>query len=197
MPFRSIVYLWQVIIHTGVYMQDDVLSIKTALALNWRALPEVTSVGSLRRNNLLTFALLETLADQQFAAHEPHHSSPELQRIESKLNLLIDLFSKLHAQPQSHAELIPVRLSCKSIEWHADVAPDDSASLLLELYPDSEMPHALKIIARVVSIVEHDGHYLLRTRFTSLDEIESNHLEKWIFAHHRRMVAQTRNSSSS
>ncbi len=178
-------------------MQDDVLSIKTALALKWGVLPEVTSVASLRRNNMLTFALIEALSDQQSAVHEPHHSSPELQRIENKLNLLIDMFSKLYGKSQEHTALIPVRLSCKGIEWQADAAPDDRASLLLELYPDSEMQYALKIIARVISVAEHDGRYLVRTRFTSLDEIESNHLEKWIFAHHRRMVAQTRNFSPS
>ncbi len=178
-------------------MQDDVLSIETPLALKWSALPEMTSVASLRRNNLLTFSLLETLSDQQSAAHEPHHSSPELQRIENKLNLLIDMLSKLCGESEQHRVLIPVRLSCKGIEWQSDAAPDDAASLLLEIYPDGEMQHALKIIARVVSVAEQDGRYFVRTRFTSLDEVERNHLEKWIFAHHRRMVAQIRNSSVS
>ncbi|NOZ36912.1 MAG: hypothetical protein GXP11_02375, partial [Gammaproteobacteria bacterium] len=120
-------------------MQDDVLSIKTALALKWLVLPESTSVAALRRNNLLTFALLETLSEQQSAAHETHHSSPELQRIENKLNLLIDMFSKLCGQSQQHVAAISVKLSCKGIEWQSDTAPDETASLLLELYPDGEM----------------------------------------------------------
>lgn len=178
-------------------MQDDVLSIETSLALKWTALSEMTSVASLRRNNLLTFSLLETLSDPQFAGHEPHHSSSELQRIENKLNLLIDMLSKLSGQSQQPRALIPLRLSCKGVEWQSDAAPDDAASLLLEIYPDPEMQHALKIIARVVSVTEHEDRYLVRTRFTSLDEIERNCLEKWVFAHHRRMVAQIRSASLS
>ncbi|VAX14251.1 hypothetical protein MNBD_GAMMA24-2024 [hydrothermal vent metagenome] len=178
-------------------MQYDVLSIRIALALKWVVLPETTSVASLRRNNLLTFSLLEVLGEQQSTAHEACHSSPELQRIENKLNLLIDMFSKLCGQSQQHTAAILVRLSCKGIEWQSDTAPDEAASLLLELYPDEEMQQTLKIIARVVSVEAHDGRYLVRTRFTSLDEIERNYLEKWIFAHHRRMVAQSRNSSPS
>ncbi len=178
-------------------MQDDVLSIKTTLTLKWSVLPETVSVASLRRNNRLAFALLETLNEPQSATHESHHSSPDLQRIENKLNLLIDMLSRLCGQSQQHAEAIPVRFSCKGIEWQSDIAPDASTSLLLELYPDNEMQQALKIIARVISVVEHDACYLVRTRFTSLDETEVNYLEKWIFAHHRRMIAQTRNFSSS
>lgn len=178
-------------------MQDDVLSIKTTLALKWSVLPEATSIASLRRNNLLTFALLETLNEQQSGTYESHHSSPELLRIENKLNLLIDMFSKLCGESRQHAATIPVRLSCQGLEWSSDTAPEETALLLLELYPDGEMQHALKIIAQVISMSEHDDHYLVRTKFTSLDEIEENYLEKWIFSHHRRMIAQNRNFSPS
>ncbi len=178
-------------------MQDDVLSIETPLVLKWSALPQAMSPSSLRQNNLLTFSLLETFTEQQSAAHEGHSSSPELQRIESKLNLLIDMVSQLSGQSQQHFAPIPVRLSCKTIEWLSDSAPAETASLLLELYLDGEMQHALKIIARVVSVTERDGRYLVQVQFTSLDETEKNHLEKWIFAHHRRMVAQTRGQNPS
>jgi len=179
-------------------MQDDVLSIETPLVLKWSALPQAMSPSSLRQNNLLTFSLLETFTEQQSAAHEGHSSSsPELQRIENKLNLLIDMVSQLSGQSQQHHAPIPVRLSCKAIEWLSDSAPVEMASLLLEFYLDGEMQHALKIIARVVSVIERDGRYLVQARFTSLDETEKNHLEKWIFAHHRRMVAQTRGQNPS
>ncbi len=178
-------------------MQDEVLSIDMPLALKWRVLPETISAPSLRQNNLLTFSLLEAFNDQPSAAHEPHHSSPELQRIENKLNLLIDMVSQLSGQSQQHLATIPVRLSCKGIEWLSDVAADESALLLLELYLDGEMQHALKIIARIVSLKEQDGRYLIRAQFISLDEIEENHLEKWIFSYHRRMVAQTRSRNSA
>ncbi len=173
-------------------MQDDVLSIETPLVLKWSALPETMSPSSLRQNNLLTFSLIETFAEQQSAVHEVHSSSPELQRIENKLNLLIEMVSQLSGQSQQHSVPVPVRLSCKAIKWLSDSAPAETASLLVELYLDGEMQHALKIIARVVSVTESDGRYLVQARFTSLDEAEENHLEKWIFAHHRRIVAQSR-----
>jgi len=173
-------------------MQDDALSIETPLVLKWGVLPEAMSPSSLRQNNLLTFSLLEAFAEQQSAVHESRPSSPDLQRIENKLNLLIDMVSQLSGQSQQHSVPVSVRLSCKAIEWLSDSSPAEAASLLLELYLDGEMQHALKIIARVVSVIERDGHYLVQARFTSLDEVEKSHLEKWIFAHHRRMVAQTR-----
>ncbi len=173
-------------------MQDDVLSIETPLMLKWNVLSESISPSSLRQNNLLTFSLLETFAEQQSAAYEAHSSSPELQRIENKLNLLIDMVSQLSGQSQQQHTPVSVRFSCKTVEWLSDSGPAETASLLLELYLDGEMQHALKIIARVVSVTERDGRYLVQARFTSLDETEKNHLEKWIFAHHRRIVAQTR-----
>ncbi len=177
-------------------MPDDVLSIEVPLVLKWCELPEMLSAGSLRQGNRLAFSLLESLNEQPSAAHDAHHSSPELQRIENKLNMLIEMVSQLSEQSQQPSTPVPVRLSCKEIEWLSDTAVAETA-LLLELYLDAEMPHGLKIISQLVSITEQDQQYRLRVRFTSLDEMEENHLEKWIFTHHRRRVAQARSQNSS
>ena len=177
-------------------MSDDVLSIEMPLALSWGTVPETVSTPFLRQANLLAFALLETVNEQPSATHEAHHSSPELQRIENKLNLLIEMVSQLSGQSQQSFTPISVRLSCKGIEWLSDKAIGETA-VLLELCLDGEMQHALKIIAQVVSVTEQGKQYLVRTRFASLDETEESHLEKWIFAHHRRMVAQARSQNSS
>ncbi len=176
-------------------MQDDVLSIDISLALKWCELPATSSTSALRQHNLLTFSLLDALHEQPAVAHDAHHASPELQRIENKLNLLIELVSQLAGRSTSHWHPIPVRLSCRGIEWLSDT-PIDKIQLLLELYLDGDMRHALKIIAEVVSVTEQKGRYLIGANFKSLDEIEENQLEKWIFSHHRRRVAEVRKRNS-
>lgn len=171
-------------------MDNEVLSIETPLRLSWRRLPGGSDAASLRAGNRLLFSLLE--AGHEPAAHDPHHhASPELQRIEHKLNLLIGMVGQLlgAAQPQTGATT--VRLSCRDLQWWAGEAPP-AEELLLDLYLEDSAPRALEVIARVVSVKEKAGRYRIEARFVSLDEYEENQLEKWIFARHRRMVAQAR-----
>lgn len=180
-------------------MPDDVLSIEIPLILTWRTLPDTVSAPSLRQSNMLAFALLESFNEQPAATHETHHSSPDLQRIENKLNILIEMVSQLSGQSQQTQQSfvpVPVRLSSKGLEWLSDTAIDETA-LLLELRLDNEMPHALKIIAEVISVTAQGAQYRVRTHFTSMDETEENQLEKWIFTHHRRRVAQARSQNST
>ncbi len=176
-------------------MQDKVLSIDISLAMKWSALPENLSIPALRQNNKLAFSLLEVFNESSSVTHEPHYPSPELQRIENKLNLLIDMVSQLSGQRQQYLHSTPVKLSCKGIEWISDTAIEEG-ELLLELCLDGEMQHTLKIIAGSVAVKEQAEGYLIHAAFSSLDEIEENHLEKWIFSHHRRTVAQRRSRKS-
>lgn len=176
-------------------MQDEALTIEIPLALRWEALPETAPVPSCYQHNLLVFSLLDVFAEPSSPAHEPH-SSPELQRIENKLNLLIEMVKQLSGQSHPRLAPVPVKISCKGLAWRADSAPAENASLLLELYLDGESQHAVKIVARVLSVSERDGGYYVHARFSALNEIEENHLEKWIFAQHRRMVAQRRSRHS-
>jgi hypothetical protein len=156
-----------------------------------------TNQQTLHKNNLLTLSLLDLLQEQHNSAHDTHahghtHQTTELQHIDAKLNLLLELVTQLLNHEQMIPAFQPVKFSITGIEWQDKNKPDMQQKLLLDIYFDIDNHHALKLPATVENINSVEAGYQIRASFHPLSEEVKEHLEKWIFRLHRREVAQVR-----
>ncbi len=136
--------------------------------------------------NLLGEQIKEKMDDE-------YEAESVLARVEAKLNLLLDMVSRLDRQGSDIPEAVQVRLASAGIEWKGKgQAPAVGDNIWVNLYIDSRIPEAMELAARVVS-VSMDGETLtVCARFEEMGEVVQDQLEKMIFRYHRRMVAQSR-----
>jgi hypothetical protein len=133
-----------------------------------------------------------------FEEHSPERAEerPELAheilRIESKLNLLLDLMGRLLAQQLKLPVPVPVSLGADQLAWTAAKAPAVGDSLLVELYLRPEYPSPLTLPVRVMSVEPDEGGRRTTAEIANLDDEVREWWEKTIFRHHRRQVAHAR-----
>jgi hypothetical protein len=132
---------------------------------------------------------------------EQGHEKPEeegeheaaLIRLETKVDLLLDLFSRIGADAGGLPPSAPVRLSAKGVEWlRAGEAPAAGQRVWIHLYLEPRLPEAVQFPARVLNVETEGVQQRVLARFEPLGEGAQNLLEKMIFRHHRRQVAQQR-----
>ena len=124
---------------------------------------------------------------------EESETDSALMRLEAKVNLLLELVSKLDQRINQIPEAIQVRLASNGIEWICGGTPPAlDSSIWINLHIDNRIPEAMKIPARVLTLCEEPNGTSVGAKFESLGEIAQELMEKIIFRHHRRMVAQSR-----
>ncbi len=175
---------------------EGVLVYEDSLPVAWEARPETETEWELARaseqnEHLLRFANLLGEQHRERTDEESEWDS-RLSRIESKVDLLVDLFSRLLEQNASAMQAGPVRLSGAGIEWQSPVAPESGANIWVQLQLDRRLPGTLRLPAKVLEVVEVDNEQRITAGFQALGEGVQDQLEKIIFRHHRRQVAQSR-----
>lgn len=175
---------------------EGVLVYEDSLPVVWELRSETETEWELARaseqnEHLLRFANL--LGEQhRERSDEESEGDNRLSRIESKVDLLVDLFSRLLEQNASTMQAGPVRLSGAGIEWFSSTAPDPSALIWVQLQLDRRLPGALRLPARVLEVTAEGSEKRITAAFQALGEGVQDQLEKIIFRHHRRQVAQSR-----
>ncbi len=111
----------------------------------------------------------------------------ELQRLDYKLNILLRLTAELarrqHGLPQPRL----VKFSSSGLEWIGEDAPDPGTFGVLSLYVNPALPEPLRLPATVIDA--HKEVRAARLQFTGLSESVVELIEKFIFRHHRRLIA--------
>ncbi|HHH36396.1 MAG TPA: hypothetical protein ENK48_06145 [Gammaproteobacteria bacterium] len=121
------------------------------------------------------------------------HHGQELARIESKLDLLLDMVSQMLTAQLAVPPSLPVRLSALGVQWRqSGPLPAAGRRLLLELYLHRKFLRPLILPGRVADVREEEGGGEVTVVFEGMTEAVSNWLEKLIFRQHRRSVALAR-----
>lgn len=171
---------------------DEGLSYRDRLPLRWQPLPhlpvgpDAERLAEANARLLMAVALLE---EHSQLGDEPSQTELELQRIHHKLNLLLELFgSFLHTQTPRPAA-VALRLSWRGLSWAASAAdPPVGATGLVELYLSPVLPQPLRWPARIVAAAAGES----AAEFDAVPEFCQSALERHVFKHHRRAVAETR-----
>ncbi|MFO1349963.1 MAG: PilZ domain-containing protein [Gammaproteobacteria bacterium] len=167
------------------------------LPLAWRelgALPSESERVALAHANVDT---LRALAVVEAHAVEPGDAAAEpvaqdIARVEFKLNLLLDLMSQLLVSQGMVPEPRALSLTPTALHWQDDRKPAEGALLRIEFYCNPRYPRPLILHGQVNALCAQPEGWAIDTVFHEIGTSVQEGLERFIFAHHRRAVAQNR-----
>lgn len=157
----------------------------------FRAIGDIPGSGSLsvcneRNEHTLRSGLLP---NEPIEVEDNDEITQHLRRQEAKLDLLLDLVSTLLARQSDRPENSEIRLSAAGVQWQDsshNFAIADCVEVEVHMTPG--IPQALKFYGKVVAA---EGG-ICRAEFYGVSQQVVDLLEKLIFRHHRRAVAQQR-----
>lgn len=170
------------------------LAYEDVLPVGWRPLPkplELAAVAALTERNVRTLLVCATIEEQgpvEKAEEKALHSA-DLQRLEVKMNLVLELMGQLLAAQQSRPAAVPIRFNALGAVWQSASPPPNGAQGLLDIHLRECLAQPLTLIANVTQ-VSPDGK--VRVAFTPPGEATADLIEKLAFRRHRRHVAGVR-----
>ena len=147
------------------------------------SLPGDNELVSINDNNIRFLKALSALNEgAPEGSEEMPQTAAELQRLDFKLNLLLEMVGQLLLTQRSLPVPTQVRLGHAGIEWVAQDYPPSGAHVCVEVYG----------VAVLVDAVEEGGGtgQRVQVRFVGLSSALQDDLEKFIFSRHRRSIAQ-------
>jgi hypothetical protein len=176
---------------TDLTSMHGTILLERALPLSWTLLPEAPPALDTEQNHLV-FNLLDNLEDPVSRKTEGDNAN-EWQRIEAKLNVIMQLLSQLLQSRQSAQPAVVVRCSSDSLAWQVEQLAPVGSLLQVTLSPENSIPMAITFTARVFEV--KDGW--MEVDMHGLSEEEQMIWSRWVFRQHRRQVAQARSLSAS
>ncbi|HEU4530572.1 MAG TPA: PilZ domain-containing protein [Steroidobacteraceae bacterium] len=166
--------------------------------LGWRALSALPDKEELLRLNAENAQVLQ--ADSSLEEHrrvEPRDESEplfqELQRLEFKLDVVLRVMSNLLERQDAMPERRKFRIYAQGLEWAETAqAPKPGALGVVSLYVNRSLPFPIQLPAEVSVVTPGTGETNVRIAFRGLSSHVGDLLEKLIFRHHRRLVAEAR-----
>lgn len=122
---------------------------------------------------------------------EVANTTPELARLELKLNLVLQMMTALTARQAAPLQLLPVRFNSKGATWSA-VEPlpvvGEYGTLRIHLQPT--LPQCLELAGRVTEV---DGNNA-SLNYLRLSDACADQMQRFCFQRHRRQIAGARKS---
>ncbi len=135
---------------------------------------------------------LEEVRVQEALKDESPALVHELQRLEYKINILLRLTAEIAMRNQTLPAASRVRLASRGLEWFASNAPTVGLTGMVSLFINPTLPQALRLPVRVASDRHEGTMRVVRMPFVGVSEMVVDGIEKFIFRHHRRLVAGTK-----
>ena len=175
----------------GLYYESNI-------PLVWRAVDGRPTDDELVRVNEDNSRFLKALAALSESAPEAGEELPqtaaELQRLDLKLNLLLEIVGELLASQRTLPVPTKVKLGHTGIEWLTEDYPPSGTQVCIDVYLRSELPSPLKFYGLAVMADSDNGPASggkrVQVRFVGLNAALQDELEKFIFRRHRRSIAQ-------
>jgi hypothetical protein len=171
------------------------LAYEDVLPVAWRPLPEPFDpviVGSFSDRNLRVLQAVAAL-DEHGQIEKPDDNAPhaaDIQRLEMKMNLLLDMVGALLIASRPRPRAAAVRFNALGgVFQGASPFPPLGNQGVLEVYLRDSVADPLRLFGRIAS-VSPDGK--VKVRFVPPGEHISDLLEKLAFRKHRRQVAGVR-----
>jgi hypothetical protein len=160
------------------------------------ALPDEPELLRINSENLQILAL-------DAALEERHPVDPkdddavmrhELERLESKLNIIMQLLSRLLSRENVAPVERKFRLAADGIAWDHDVPLALESIGVASLHINRSLPYPLELVGRIVACQQTGAIYRVAFAFEGVAANVIELLEKMIFRHHRRAVADARSA---
>ncbi len=174
------------------------LTLESAIPLRWSAAEDADAVqiAGLQQANEELLRVISILDEHAPQLTDEHPAvAHELQRLDFKLNVLLDLVGQLFARSTPLPPAVPARLNAESVEWEATHVPARGSRVYLEIYLNAQYPRPLILTGQVSAIQPMPNAFHILVIFDDMSEIVRDWLEKIIFRRHRRQIAHTRRGS--
>ena len=122
--------------------------------------------------------------------------SQEIARLDSKLNLLLDLVSRLIYAQLEIPEITEVTISSDTIAWSGGNLPPPGQTVFLEVYIQRGTPKPLCFYGVVTSSDKEYAAGRATVSYLGLGGTAQAWLDKLIFRHHRRTIAYRKSQDS-
>lgn len=176
-----------------VILQNELAS-QDVLPVAWRRLAQPlddVAVSAITDRNVKTLQVALAI-EEQGSVEKPDDKSPhaaDLQRLEAKVNLMVDLLGQLLAASQRRPPPVEVRFNALGADFRTLSPPQVGESGLLDIYLRDCLAQPMTLIGRVTRVTPEG---LVRVNFTPPGEATADLLEKLAFRRHRRQVAGVR-----
>lgn len=125
----------------------------------------------------------------------PAEMSEELQRLELKMNLVLEFMGELLARQLDLPARSAVQFAATGLSWEGLAAnlPAVGQQVRVEAYLHAQYPRPLVVFGQVSGREQPGETGRCQVEFFPLPDASRDLLEKMIFTHHRREVAHRRN----
>ncbi|MDD3650269.1 PilZ domain-containing protein [Immundisolibacter sp.] len=168
------------------------LSHTQTLALQWQPTPtppDGAELAELNRRAVTLLAVLGSLEEPPPLPDAPPQLALHLQRLDQKLDLLLDLVGCWLGRDRPLPPAQPVRLGVRGVLWQAELPAGPGR---VSLYLRAGLPAPLQLPALLRPL--GDGRVLAEFQHLEPPVVEA--LERYLFRCHRRAVAQARRPAS-
>jgi hypothetical protein len=169
----------------------DQLHYAAILPVEWTSRPDnedaALTTRRLRRN--LAALAIDAAGDErrERAADEPG-GNLELQRIDSKLNAIMELFALLLERDLIVPAAAALRFNAHGIEWQTPEAPPAERPILIRIHLESAPALALELAATAIDPPEAGW---AAARFEAVRPPLAEAIARMVFREHRRQVADS------
>lgn len=174
---------------------NDELAYEDVLPVAWRPLREpldAIAMAALTDRNvkmLQVGAAIEEHGPVDKQDEKSPHAA-DLQRLEIKMNLVIDLLGQILAASNPRPRPTSIRFNALGATWRAgEVQPQANTQGILDIYLRECLAQPLSLVARIVS-VSPEG--VVKATVVPPGEATADLIEKLAFRRHRRQVAGVR-----
>ncbi len=167
------------------------LAVQDVLPVQWRAAsapPDPDTLAALSERNFQTLQAWDDLEDPGLVemSEEDSPLAAELQRLDRKLTLLLDLVSQMRSS-RPRPPPVPVRFNALGAAWRAEGAPPAPEEPgTLEIYLHECVAQPLRFAGKTTGITG-DGE--VSVRFVALEDTIASLIGKIAFRRHRRRIA--------
>jgi len=151
-----------------------------------------------RHDNIILLQGLLTVDEQPVIEHDEELSSlgQELQRIDRKMNLVLELLSQTLRSWRSLPMPVSVKLTTGNAEWTVDRELPVGEPILIRFYLSPVLPNPFIVTGKVQLCNKREGRNHALVLFDGLGGQVRDVLEKVIFRQHRRQIAIARQLNS-
>ena len=177
-----------IILHQELAYADSLPVAMTVAA----GLVDVATLAGWTERNLRLLQACAALEEttQLDVADEASPYAAELQRIDLKVNLLLELVGLLVAASQSRPAPAALRFNVQGMLWrHNGPLPPVDTPVRIEIYLRENMVQPLTLMGHMR---EESAGGMASVRFDDLPEPVADHIKKLVFRRHRRQVAVAR-----
>jgi hypothetical protein len=172
----------------------EALSYHDRLPLGWvplQSLPEGLEAERLAESNARLLVALTLLSEHPVHNDEPSAAELEMQRVQQKLNLLLELVGGFLGQQAARPPAVPLRLSWRGVVWQGGGLQMGAAGMV-ELYLSPMLPQPLRWPARIAATGAGAAEGETHAEFAPAPDFCQAALERHVFQQHRRQIAETR-----